>query len=50
MWRVGPWFDLAEANALDDDTVALILKRRQRRLGDSLVVITLDAFDELRNR
>lgn len=49
-WSVDTWFGEAESKATAEQAVALVLKRRRRPLGDSLVVITLDVFDELRSR
>ena len=45
--ELGPWLDLATAKADDDQRVALVVKRRQRPIGDSFVVMTLDTLKEL---
>ena len=47
--ELGPWLDKAErlAGEFDAELTALVVKRRNRFIGHSFVVMTLDTFKEL---
>lgn len=46
-FRIGGDLDAAHAEADDDQLVCLVQHRRERSLGDSLVVLTLEDFARL---
>lgn len=45
--ELGPWSDKANAARLVGQMAALVVKRRQRPVGDSFVVMTLATFREV---